>query len=747
MKTKVFLVEGMSCAACSSAVERVTRKMDGVQQSDVNLTTGKLTITYDEVKVTPEMIEAKVEKAGFTAKQYEENTGSKETQAQNKKPEKDYEKINLIGSAVFTVLLLYISMGPMIWHNIPMPQIISMHSNPVNYAITQLLLTIPILYFGRKFFISGFKALWHKNPNMDSLVAISSTCSFVYSVVTTYMLSADQMQVHNLYFEAAAVVITLVMLGKYLEAGSKKKTQGAIEKLMQLSPDTANLVVGETTTVVQTSQLKVGDTILVKPGEKIALDGVVTKGNGGVDESMLTGESLPVEKSTGSEVIGGSINQTGALYVQVTRTGEDTTLAKIIRFIEDAQGKKAPISKVADKVSGIFVPVVIAIAVVSAVIWLLLGKDIAFALRIFTSVLVIACPCALGLATPTAIMVGTGLGASNGILIRSGEALETTHKVEVVVLDKTGTVTYGKPQVTDVFAQGIEKTELVGIAAVVEEVSEHPLASAVVTYSSEKGIVSSEKIDHFESVSGMGVVATLTDGKVVTIGNRRLMDSRNIDCDAFELQRDQLAHQGKTPVYAAVNGKACGLFGIADAIKPTSAEAIAQLRKDGLRVVMLTGDNKITAQSIGKQVGVDEVIAEVMPQDKAAVVQKLQQSGKIVMMVGDGINDAPALTQADIGCAIGGGSDIAIESADVVLMKSDLMDVHRAIKLSRLTIRNIKQNLFWAFCYNTLGIPVAAGALYFVNGMLLSPMIGGFAMSLSSICVVGNALRLRGKKI
>lgn len=736
MKQEIYIISGMSCAACSSAVERVTRKLDGVERSDVNLTTGKMTIVYDEAKVKPKMIKDKVKKAGFGI----ELEGEEQKKSLPEDGALKRQKNELIGAAILTVILLYVSMGQMFKYRLPVPDIINMDISPTNFALTQLLLAIPILYFGRRFFVNGFKALFHRNPNMDSLVAIGSSCSFLYSLYLTYLLPYDAHHVHHLYYESAAVVITFIMVGKFLESRNKEKTKGAIKRLMELAPDTALLVENGETREVETQTLKTGDVVLVKPGAKIPLDGIVREGSGGVDESMLTGESLPVEKSEGSEVIGGSISYNGALYVEITRTGEDTTLSKIIKFVEDAQGKKAPISKIADKVAGVFVPAVITIAVIASIIWIIAGKDASFVLRIFTSVLVIACPCALGLATPTAIMVGTGLGASNGILIRSGEALEITHNTNVAVLDKTGTVTEGRPVVTEIISVGADESELLEYAAAVEAVSDHPLAKAIV----EKAGSVSKQVSDFENISGMGIKATV-DGRTVLVGNRRLMDG--IDISAMESDVNRLSGQGETPMYVAADGKLMGIISVADKVKETSAEAIDKLKKAGIKVCLLTGDNKAAAEHIGKLVRADEVIAEVLPEDKAGVVKRLQSDGNTVMMVGDGINDAPALVQADIGAAIGGGSDIAIESADIVLMKSDLNDVYKAIKLSRMTIKNVKENLFWAFCYNTIGIPIAAGLLYPINEMLLSPMFAGLAMSLSSVCVVSNALRLRSKKL
>ncbi len=748
---ETYLIEGMHCAACSASVERVTRKLPGVQRSDVNLTLNRMEIEYDEAKCSPDMIVAKIQKAGFGARPMEAKARDlkKEAEAREKEEEKAFrrERNGIIAAIVLAAALMYISMGGMF--GAPLPGILDMHTHAVNFGLAQLLLSIVIMYIGRRFYVSGFKSLAHLAPNMDSLVAIGSTASFIYSVVTLFLLTDRPGLVHDgLYFESAAVVVTLVSLGKHMESGSKHKTTGAIRRLMELTPDTAVLV-GEngSLTEVPTEILRAGDTVLVKPGERVPLDGEVVSGEGGVDESMLTGESLPVDKAPGSEVTGGSISVNGSLTVKITRTGADTTLSKIIKIVEDAQGKKAPISKTADKVAGVFVPVVMGISVLAAAVWLIAGQSVPFVLKVFTSVLVIACPCAMGLATPTAIVVGTGLGASNGILIKSGEALETLHGVDTAVLDKTGTVTSGKPAATDVIAAGAERGELLSTAALIEAASAHPLAEAVIRAAGEEGLCSALKVESFENLSGRGVKAALSDGSEVLLGSKRLMDEGGVDLSALGTRPDELAGEGKTLIFAAENGRLMGLLAVADTVRETSRAAIERLHDMGLRVVLLTGDNRRAAEHIGSLVGADEVIAEVLPGDKSGVVERLQKEGRKVLMVGDGINDAPALTQADVGCAIGGGSDIAIESADVVLMKDDLGDVPKAVRLSRLTIANIKENLFWAFCYNTIGIPVAAGVLYPFFEILLSPMLGALAMSLSSVCVVTNALRLRGKKL
>ena len=718
MREERYDISGMHCAACSASVERVTRKLPGVERSDVNLTTGVMTICYDEAQVTPEQIVAKVEKAGFGAALKPERraeAAAVPVKEDSEEAELKRRKTELIVSAVLSAALLYVSMGQMLPFGLPalpLPDLVSMHTHGVNFALLQLLLAVPVLYCGRRFFSGGFKALFHGNPNMDSLVAIGSACSFAYSVVMTFLISDDPGQVHNLYYESAAVVLTLVSLGKFLESRNMQKTKGAITALMQLSPDTA--VLADSGREVPTASLKVGDVVLVKPGARIPADGTVTGGESSVNEAMLTGESLPVEKAVGSEVIGGSVNLNGALYVRVTRTGEDTTLARIIRFVEDAQGRKAPISKVADRVAGVFVPVVMSIALIAAVVWAVAGQEFSFVLRVFTSVLVIACPCALGLATPTAIMVGTGLGAKHGILIRSGEILEVTHSVDTVVLDKTGTVTEGTPAVTEVLPLETEETELLTVAAAVEAVSAHPLAAAITRYAEEKGLTGLPRPENFENLSGRGLRARLV-GTEVLAGNRRLLEEGGVDVSPLAEQADRLASQGQTPMYFARDGVLLGLISVADPVKDTSAAAIAKMKELGIHTVLLTGDNRAAADHIGALVGVDEVIAEVLPEEKAGVVEHLQSQGR--------------------------------ESADIVLMRSDLQDVPRALRLSRLTLRDIKENLFWAFCYNTIGIPIAAGVLVPFGGPLLSPMFAGAAMSLSSVCVVGNALRLGRAKL
>ncbi len=740
MITQKYTISGMTCAACSSAVERVTRKIEGVTESNVNLTTGIMTITYDETKVSPELIAKKIDRAGFGAEQYEE-----ERKDESKTDEVKKMRGRLVCNIVFSIPLLYICLGHMLPISLPVPLFMDMHHAPFVFALVQLLLTTIVLINGRKFYIVGFKSLLKGHPNMDSLVAVGTGSAFIYSLVMTFGILSDPKCVHNLYYESAAIVVTLVMLGKYMEGQSKNKTSEAIRKLMELAPDTAIIIREGKQMEVPVEQISIGELLLIKPGSRIPLDGVIVEGNTSVDESMLTGESIPVEKCVDDEVIGGSVNYQGAITVKVSRVGADTTLAKIVKMMEDAQGKKAPISKVADTVAGYFVPIVMGIAVVSALVWALLGQDLTFVLTIFVSVLVIACPCALGLATPTAIMVGTGLGANHGILIKSGEALEVSHKVDTVVLDKTGTITQGKPSVTKLISRQVSNDELLQIAATSEQVSEHPLGDAIVREAVERELRLGTVTD-FQSITGQGIQANI-DGRLYYIGNRKLCINQAIDFSEYKDEAEALASRGQTPMFVGTDGKVIGIVAVADILKETSTDAIRVIKELGIEVYMLTGDSQLTADYIGKKADVDHVIAEVLPNDKASVVEKLQREGRCVMMVGDGINDAPALVQADVGVAIGSGSDIALESGDVVLMKSDLHDVYRTIQLGKATIRNIKQNLFWAFFYNACGLPLAAGALYAINGMLLSPIVGGFAMSLSSVCVVSNALRLRKAKL
>ena len=798
-----YRITGMSCAACSASVERVTRKLEGVSESEVNLTTETMRIVYDENVVSEEQIVAKVNKAGFGCEKLEEETDGAERvisvpsevkteeaakdsgnvadkvhtdklevsasasqatvskrQEKRKKDQEEARKVlkvkkqKLIATMAFAILLLYLSMGHMLPTPLPVPEIMSMEAYPVNFALTQLLLTIPVLVLNFELFVSGVKSLKNLHPNMNALVTIGCATSFVYSLIVTYLISVDSHHVHELYYESAGVVVAFVSLGKYLESNNKEKTKGAIYELMALVPEVAYRVgANDTVSEVHLEHVRIGDVLLVKPGNKVPIDGVVMKGESGVDESMLTGESMPVAKTVGDSLIGGSVNQNGALYMKVTKVGEDTTLSKIIHFVEEAQGKKAPISKIADQVAGVFVPTVIVIAFIAAGVWAFLGFETAFVLKIFTAVLVIACPCALGLATPTAIMVGTGLGAKYGILVRSGEALEQIHKVTAVVLDKTGTITKGEPEVVDMLVKkDVEPSDVLRLAARVEKVSDHPLAQAVVNcYEGVYGEIRSD-IEEFENVSGKGIKAkvVLTEQEnicEVCVGNETLMKDCNIDLSAWKEEHETASKTGSTLLYVAKDGELMGIILVADAVKETSKDAVAAMKEKGLKVYMITGDRENAAKDIAGQVGIDNVFAGVLPEEKAGCIQELQDNKEIVMMVGDGINDAPALTQADVGCAIGNGSDIALESGDIVLMKSDLQDVAKAIKLSKMTIRNVKQNLFWAFCYNVIGIPIAAGVLYPVTGHLLSPHFAGLAMALSSVCVVSNALRLKGKKL
>ena len=736
MKTEQYIISGMSCAACSASVERVMKRLDGVESCEVNLITGKMTVTYSESKTGEADFIRVVEKAGFGI--------TPDIPEKEEKPKVQKNSfLPIIISGIFSSILLYISMGQMIFSSIPLPSFLDINEEPYNFAITQILLCLPPLYFGRKFFIKGIPLLFKGHPNMDSLVSVGAGASFIYSLVMTYTISFNPHAVHNLYFESVAVVITLILFGKFLEKRSRKKTADAIEKLMALSPDTAIILKNGKEKTVKLKEIKKGDILVVKAGEKVALDGIVINGSSSCDESMLTGESLPIEKQKGDFVTGGSLNLSGSLQVEVTAIGEDTTLSKIIKFVEEAQSKKAPISKVADKVSGIFVPTVLIIATVSAVIWLISGADLPFALKIFTSVLVVACPCALGLATPTAIMVGTGLGAKNGILIRNGEVLETTHKINVAVFDKTGTVTKGSPVVLDIVSE--EKEEILKIAASAESGSSHPLSKAI-TEKAEQLKIKLLPIENFENISGKGIKC-LIEKQEVLVGKEAFLNQNGVDVSLLSKEAEKKSAEGKSLVFVSKNNKALGFIAIADEVKETSKEAFKRFKDLGIKTVIISGDNKLCAEYIGKKVEADEVYSEVLPEEKAEIINKIKTSGATVLMVGDGINDAPALTSADIGCAIGSGSDIAIESADIVLMKNDILDAAKAVNLSRLTLRNIKQNLFWAFCYNTICIPIAAGVLYAFGGPLMSPMFAGLAMSLSSVFVVTNALRLRGKKI
>ncbi len=733
-----YKIEGMTCSACANRVEKVTKKMPGVENAVVNFATEKLSISYDADVINFGDIKEKVEKAGYKLIREDEQ---KVEEKRKKLDEKGKLFWRLILSLIFAVPLLTITMGHMV--GMPLPNIIDPMMNPLNFAIIQLVLTIPVMIIGYKFYYIGYKNLFKLSPNMDSLIAIGTSAAFIYSLYGTYNIyTGDGSYAMSLYYEAAVTILALITLGKYLEAISKGKTSQAIKKLMGLAPKTATIVRNGKELVIPIDEVIVGDIIIVKPGEKLPVDGEVIEGATAVDEAMLTGESIPVEKIVGSKVIGASINKTGFIKYKATKVGKDTALSQIIKLVEDAQGSKAPIAKLADIISSYFVPIVIGLAILASIGWLIAGESGVFALTIFISVLVIACPCALGLATPTAIMVGTGKGAEYGVLIKGGEALEVTHQIDTIVFDKTGTITEGKPVVTDIITTTISEEELLSRAASSEKGSEHPLGEAIVKGAEERNIKFKE-ISNFKAIPGHGIQVEI-EGKIILLGNKKLMTENSIEVGDLGVKSDKLANEGKTPMYIAINNKLEGIIAVADTVKPSSKEAIENLHKMGIKVAMITGDNKKTADAIAKQVGIDIVLAEVLPEDKANEVKKLQEKGSKVAMVGDGINDAPALAKADIGIAIGTGTDVAIESANIVLMKGDLKDVATAIKLSKATIRNIKQNLFWAFGYNVLGIPVAMGVLHIFGGPLLNPMIGAAAMSLSSVSVLANALRLRG---
>ncbi len=743
--TKSLKIVGMSCAACAKTIERVTKKLDGVVDCSVNFATEKLSISYEPSKVRLSDIKKVIEKAGYSALE-EEITIDEDKERKEEEIKLLWKKF--IISAIFTVPLLVISMGHMVGEKLgfSLPSFIDPMINPRVFAIAQLILVIPVMIAGNRFFRVGFKSLVRRSPNMDSLIAMGTSAAFLYGVFAIVQIfSGNTDYAFDLYFESAAVIITLITLGKYLESVTKGKTSEAIKKLMGLAPKTAIIVRDGKETEISIEEVEVGDIIVVKPGEKMPVDGEVVEGVTSVDESMLTGESIPVEKNLGDKIIGASINKNGSIRYRATRVGKDTALAQIIKLVEDAQGSKAPIAKLADIISGYFVPVVISIAIISALAWYISGQTGVFALTIFISVLVIACPCALGLATPTAIMVGTGKGAEYGVLIKSGVALETAHKIRTIVFDKTGTITEGKPKVTDVVVtKDITENELLQLAASAEKGSEHPLGEAIVKGAEERGL-EYKKHDFFKAIPGHGIAVKIED-KNILLGNRKLMVESNISIGELEEISHKLAAEGKTPMYIAIDNKMAGIIAVADTVKESSRKAIEKLHQMGIEVAMITGDNKRTAEAIAKEVGIDRILAEVLPQDKAQEVKKLQTGGNKVAMVGDGINDAPALAQADIGIAIGSGTDVAMESADIVLMRSDLMDVPTAIQLSNKTIKNIKENLFWAFGYNTLGIPVAMGVLYVFGGPLLNPIIAAAAMSVSSVSVLLNALRLKGFK-
>ena len=729
----------MTCSACSAHVEKSVKKLDGVKSVNVNLLQNNMHVDFDETAVSVDDIINAVVSGGYGASVAGKKQEKKDNKIDN---EISNMKFRLVVSLVCLVPLMYISMGHM-W-GWPFLSVFHGAENGITFALTQMLLTLPIMYVNRKYYITGFKTLFHGAPNMDSLIAIGSGAAFVYGIIAIYCIGYGlghgdkefaNSYMMNLYFESAAMILALITLGKFLESRAKGKTSQAIEKLIDLSPKTAVVIRDGKEVTVGVDDVQIGEIVVVKAGQSVPLDGVIVEGNGAIDESAITGESIAVEKNVGDKVIGATINKSGYFKFKVEKVGEDTALSQIIHLVEEASASKAPIAKLADKVSGIFVPVVISIAVITIIVWLLLGKGVSFALSMGISVLVISCPCALGLATPTAIMVGTGKGAQYGILTKSAESLETAHQVDTVVLDKTGTITEGKPSVTDIAPVGISDKELLQIAASIEYLSEHPLAKAIVEKAD--GLELSDVAD-FEQIVGQGVKGNV-DGKKVLAGNYKMMRENNIEVSEDEI----FANDGKTSLYFAVDNKFVGIIAVADTIKETSRQAIEDMRNMGLDVIMLTGDNAVTANAIKNKLSLSSAVAEVLPSDKEDEVRKLQQNGHKVAMVGDGINDAPALTRADVGIAIGAGTDIAIESADIVLMKSDLQDVVTSIELSHSVIKNIKENLFWAFFYNALGIPIAAGVLYGIAGLKLNPMIAALAMSFSSVFVVSNALRLR----
>ena len=763
MKGK-FDVTGMTCSACSSRVEKCVSKLEGVDEVSVNLLTNSMQVKYDEKIIKEQGIIDAVVHAGYgaspaendngfgssvLAEHSEGNTGSPGENRKNPVQEHlEYMKKRTFWSFVFLIPLMYVSMGHMI--GVPLPGFLHGTVNAVAFAMTQFLLCLPVLYINRKYFTKGFSTLFHGAPNMDTLIAVGSAASLVYGVFAIYRmgygLGVQDMELverylHDLYFESAVMILALINIGKYLEARSKGKTSQAIEKLMDMAPKTAFVERDGMVVEIPTEEILPGDVLQVKPGSSVPADGVILEGSTSIDQAAITGESIPVQKNTGDAVIAATMNKAGFFRMKATKVGKDTTFAQIIRLVEDASASKAPIAKMADKIAGVFVPVVMAIALITGIAWVIAGADFEFALSGAISVLVISCPCALGLATPVAIMVGTGKGAENGILIKSGEALEVTHSIQSVVLDKTGTITQGTPKVTDIQTFGVDKQELLKIAGALEKKSEHPLAEAVLEQVKEEKLTLPE-VQEFQAVPGKGIQGKI-QGIQYYAGNLKFMEEQKMDISKVQTQVERLAEEGKTPLIFAKEQQILGILAAADLVKPTSAQAIRELKKLGIQVIMLTGDNERTAKAIQKQLDLDTVIAEVLPQDKEREVAKLQEEGKTVAMVGDGINDAPALARADVGIAIGAGTDVAIESADIVLMKNDLLDVVTAVGLSKAVIRNIKENLFWAFFYNACGIPLAAGLLYPMFGLKLSPMFGAAAMSLSSLFVVSNALRLR----
>lgn len=754
MRKEQFDITGMTCSACSARVEKSVAKLDGVQEVAVNLLKNSMVASYDETILNTDQIVQAVVKSGYGAFPKAEN--KVQTKSGTQAPAKDIAKEEyqnmkrrLIISMIFAIPLFYISMGHMMgW---PLPGFLLGMENAMSFAFTQFLLLLPVVFVNFKYYRMGYKTLFHGAPNMDSLIAIGSSAAIVYGIYAIYKIGyglghGDMAVVHSftmdLYFESAGMILALITLGKFFEARAKGKTSDAITKLMNLAPKTATVLRNGREQEIPVEEVTLGEILIVKAGESIPVDGILTEGSSSIDESALTGESIPVEKQAGDKVIGATINKSGYFKMQATKVGDDTTLAQIVRLVDEATSSKAPIAKLADKVSGIFVPVVILIAVAATVCWLIAGQSFEFALSIGISILVISCPCALGLATPTAIMVGTGKGAANGILLKSAEALETAHGIDTVVLDKTGTITKGQPAVTDMAAvNGTDETGLLQVAASLEKLSEHPLAEAIVSEAESRNIPFL-LVKNFRQIPGQGIIGEI-DGQKCYAGNRRMLEENHIEGGKLMALGDEMANEGKTPLFFARGNQLMGAIAVADVVKPTSKQAIDELKQMGIETIMLTGDNARTAEAIKRQVGVSRVVAEVMPQDKEREVRTLQDAGKRVAMVGDGINDAPALARADVGIAIGAGTDVAIESADIVLMKSDLLDAVTAIQLSKAVIRNIKENLFWAFFYNVIGIPVAAGIFFTAFGWKLSPMIGAFAMSFSSVFVVSNALRLR----
>lgn len=743
---KKYKVTGMTCSACSSRVEKCVGKLDGVNTVSVNLLTNSMQIDFDESKLTEEKIADSVTQAGYGM---EIPTGKSEKKEEKEDiVEKNIEnmKKRTIWSFIFLIPLMYVAMGHMA--GLPQPSFLRGDANAVSFALTQLLLCIPVLYINRAYFERGFRSLIHGAPNMDTLISVGSGASLIYGIFAIYRmgygLGTQNMELvhrylHDLYFESAVMILALINIGKYLEARSKGKTSEAIQKLMDLAPKTALVERNGQVVEIAAEDMLTGDILQVKPGSSIPADGVVIEGRTSVDEAAITGESMPVEKKEGDTVTAATLNKTGFIRMRAARVGQDTTFSQIIRLVEEASSSKAPIARMADKIAGIFVPTVMGIALLTGIVWLLMGAEFEFALSCAIAVLVISCPCALGLATPVAIMVGTGKGAENGILIKSGEALEITHNVQSVVLDKTGTITEGKPVVTDIISLGMSENKILEISAALEKKSEHPLAEAVLLKAKGMELPNAE---NFAAIPGKGITAKI-QGNIYYAGNQKLMQEQGISSEKALSSMEKLSKEGKTPLILADEKQVFGIIGVADVVKPTSAKAIQELKKLGIQVIMLTGDNARTAKAIQKQLDIDTVIAEVLPQDKEREISRLQEEGKTVAMVGDGLNDAPALARADVGIAIGAGTDVAIESADIVLMKNDLQDVATAIELSKAVIRNIKENLFWAFFYNVCGIPLAAGVLYPVFGLKLSPMFGAAAMSLSSLFVVSNALRLR----